>query len=185
MTVLRSGAGRLRPSASSSIFPLPGGRAPRYGGRMRTLWTASLLFLTFLVAGPGHAAELHSLEITSKTGVHVFTVELADDEAAREKGLMFRKNLPLGQGMLFDFHVEQEVGFWMKNTYIPLDMLFIQDNGRILRIAENTTPLSEAIIPSGGPIRAVLEVIGGSAEKFGIQPGDVVSYQIFNKPRAQ
>ena len=95
---------------------------------------------------------------------------------------MFRKSLPEGQGMLFDFHEEQPVGFWMQNTYIPLDMIFIRGDGSILRIAENTEPLSTRIIPSGGPVRAVLELIGGSARKFGIAPGDKVAFPIF-KPR--
>ena len=109
-------------------------------------------------------------------------MEIADTDATREKGLMFRKSLPEGQGMLFDFHEEQPVGFWMQNTYIPLDMIFIRGDGSILRIAENTEPLSTRIIPSGGPVRAVLELIGGSARKFGIAPGDKVAFPIF-KPR--
>jgi uncharacterized membrane protein (UPF0127 family) len=134
------------------------------------------------VAGPAWAAELKTLEIASKTGVHVFAVEIADTDATREKGLMFRKSLPEGQGMLFDFHEEQPVGFWMQNTYIPLDMIFIRGDGSILRIAENTEPLSTRIIPSGGPVRAVLELIGGSARKFGIAAGDKVAFPIF-KPR--
>jgi uncharacterized membrane protein (UPF0127 family) len=115
----------------------------------------------------------------SKTGVHMFSVEVAENDADREKGLMFRKELPDGKGMLFDFHSEQEVGFWMQNTYIPLDMLFIQGDGRILSIAENTEPLSTRIIPSGGKVRAVLEVIGGTARKLGIAPGDLVAHPIF------
>ena len=148
---------------------------------MRALRTAFfLIFVT--VAGPAWAAELKTLEIASKTGVHVFAVEIADTDATREKGLMFRKSLPEGQGMLFDFHEEQPVGFWMQNTYIPLDMIFIRGDGSILRIAENTEPLSTRIIPSGGPVRAVLELIGGSARKFGIAPGDKVAFPIF-KPR--
>jgi uncharacterized protein len=146
---------------------------------MRPLrWIGFVLIGFLLAAAPLRAAE-HTLEIASKTGVHVFSVEIADTEAARAKGLMFRKNLPEGQGMLFDFHREQEVSFWMQNTYIPLDMIFIQGNGRILRIAENTTPLSTRLIPSGGPVLAVLEVIGGTARKFGIEPGDRVAYPIF------
>jgi len=148
---------------------------------MRALRTAFfLIFVT--IAGPAWAAELKTLEIASKTGVHVFAVEIADTDATREKGLMFRKSLPEGQGMLFDFHEEQPVGFWMQNTYIPLDMIFIRGDGSILRIAENTEPLSTRIIPSGGPVRAVLELIGGSAHKFGIAPGDKVAFPIF-KPR--
>jgi len=148
---------------------------------MRALSTAFLLVFV-MVAGPAWAAELKTLEIASKSGVHVFAVEIADTDASREKGLMFRKSLPEGQGMLFDFHEEQPVGFWMQNTYIPLDMIFIRGDGSILRIAENTEPLSTRIIPSGGPVRAVLELIGGSARKFGIAPGDKVAFPIF-KPR--
>ena len=148
---------------------------------MRALSTAFLLVFV-MVAGPAWAAELKTLEIASKSGVHVFAVEIADTDASREKGLMFRKSLPEGQGMLFDFHEEQPVGFWMQNTYIPLDMIFIRGDGSILRIAENTEPLSTRIIPSGGPVRAVLGLIGGSARKFGIAPGDKVAFPIF-KPR--
>jgi uncharacterized membrane protein (UPF0127 family) len=87
--------------------------------------------------------------------------------------------LPEGQGMLFDFERDQPVSFWMRNTYIPLDIIFIQGDGRILRIAENTQPLSDRLIPSGGPVRAVLEVIGGTARKLGIAPGDRVESPIF------
>ena len=112
--------------------------------------------------------------------MHGFTVEIADTEAEREKGLMFRKELPEGRGMLFDFQHDQEVGFWMQNTYIPLDMIFIRGDGHILRIAENTEPLSTRVIPSNGPVRAVLEVIGGTVRKFGIAPGDRVAAPIFN-----
>ena len=127
-------------------------------------------------------AELQTLEIASKTGVHAFSVEIADNDAERAKGLMFRKELPEGRGMLFDFQREQDVALWMQNTYISLDMIFIRGDGRILRIAENTEPLSTRIISSGGPVRAVLEVIGGTARKLGIAPGDRVAHPIF-KPR--
>jgi uncharacterized protein len=131
-------------------------------------------------AAPVWPAGKQTLEITSKAGVHVFSVEIADNDAERAKGLMYRKDLPEGQGMLFDFHREQEVSFWMQNTYIPLDMVFIRADGRILRIAENTEPLSTRLIPSGGPVRAVLEVIGGTTRKLGIAPGDRVASPIFN-----
>jgi hypothetical protein len=141
-------------------------------------WIAFVL-LVLAAAGPARTAPTQMLEIASKTGVHVFAVEIADTEAAREKGLMFRRELPEGQGMLFDFHSEQAVAFWMKNTYVPLDMIFIQGDGRILRIAENTEPLSTRTVPSGGPVRAVLEVIGGTAEKLGIASGDRVAYGPF------
>jgi uncharacterized membrane protein (UPF0127 family) len=96
------------------------------------------------------------------------------------KGLMYRRELPEGQGMLFDFHREQPTTFWMKNTYVSLDMIFIRADGRILRIAENTVPLSEALVSSGGPVRAVLEVVAGTARKLGLAPGDRVAHPIFN-----
>jgi uncharacterized protein len=92
---------------------------------------------------------------------------------------MFRKELPDGHGMLFDFEQDQPVSFWMHNTYISLDMIFIAGDGRIVRIAENTEPLSDRLVPSGAPVRAVLEVIAGTARKFGIAPGDRVEGSIF------
>jgi uncharacterized membrane protein (UPF0127 family) len=125
------------------------------------------------------AADQQTLEIVSRTGVHVFSVELAVTEEQRARGLMFRKELPDGQGMLFDFGREQEIAMWMKNTLIPLDMIFIAAGGRILRIAENTEPMSTRIIPSGGPVRAVLEVAGGTAKRYGIAAGDRVAHPWF------
>jgi uncharacterized membrane protein (UPF0127 family) len=141
--------------------------------------TAALILGFVVVAGPGRADELKTLEIVGKTGVHVFSVEIADTDAQRAKGLMFRKHLAEGRGMLFDFGQEQEVAMWMQNTYISLDMLFIRGDGRILRIAADTEPLSTRLISSGGPIRAVLEVIAGTTRKLGIAPGDRVAFPIF------
>src|SRR5246500_2425401 len=136
------------------------------------------------VAGRLAPAELQPLEIASKNGVQVFAVEMASTPEEQAKGLMFRRQLPEGQGMLFDFHEEQPTSFWMKNTYIPLDMIFIRADGRILRIAENTVPLSEALVPSGGPVRAVLEVIGGTARKLGIAAGDRGAHPCIGRRRA-
>jgi len=132
-----------------------------------------------LLRAPAGAADLQTVEIASKNGVHAFQVEMAITPEEKERGLMFRRELADGHGMLFDFFVDQDVAFWMKNTYIPLDMIFIRADGRILRIAENAQPLSERNIPSGGPVRAVLEVIGGTARRMGIAPGDRVSGSIF------
>jgi uncharacterized membrane protein (UPF0127 family) len=128
---------------------------------------------------PGLAGDLQTLEIVTRSGVHVFAVELARTDEERSRGLMFRKELPEGRGMLFDFSPEQEVSMWMKNTYVSLDMIFIRADGRILRIAENTEPLSERTIPSGGRVRAVLEVVAGTARKLGIAPGDRVAHPLF------
>ena len=122
---------------------------------------------------------MQTLEIVSSGGVHVFSVELATNDEERERGLMFRKSLPEGQGMLFDFAAEQNVSMWMKNTLIPLDMFFIRGDGRIARIAENTEPMSTRIISSGVPVLAVLEVAGGTASKLGIKAGDRVAHPMF------
>jgi uncharacterized membrane protein (UPF0127 family) len=149
-----------------------------------------LLFLTVLsllalplVGTAGHLAaqQLQPLEIASKSGVHIFGVELVVTPEEQARGLMFRRDLPEMQGMLFDFHREQPTSFWMKNTYVSLDMIFIRADGRILSIAENTVPLSEALVPSGGPVRAVLEVIAGTCKKLGIAPGDRVKHPIFGR----
>lgn len=142
-----------------------------------------LLMLALLVwAGvprPVAAADTEILEIASKTGVHVFSVELARTDADRSRGLMHRKSLPAGRGMLFDFERDQMVSMWMRNTYISLDMIFIRRDGTIARIAENTEPLSERIISSGVPVRAVLEVIAGTSRRLGLVPGDRVAHPMF------
>jgi uncharacterized protein len=136
--------------------------------------------LAMLAGSHARAASIQPLEIVTKTGVHVFSVEMATTEEEKTTGLMYRKELAEGKGMLFDFTPEQEVSMWMKNTYIPLDMIFIGADGRILRIAENTEPLSTKIIPSRGLAKGVLEVIAGTAQKYGIQPGDRVAHPLFN-----
>lgn len=128
---------------------------------------------------PASAAAQDTIEIVTSSGVHAFSVELATNDAERARGLMFRKSLPEGHGMLFDFQTEQPVQFWMRNTYIPLDMIFIRGDGRVLNIAQNATPLSDALIPSAGPVRSVLEVIAGTARKYHIAPGDRVTGSFF------
>ncbi|WP_299718278.1 DUF192 domain-containing protein [Tardiphaga sp.] len=129
--------------------------------------------------GAVRAAEVQPLEIVTKSGVQMFSVEMATTDKERETGLMYRKELADGRGMLFDFSPEQQVSMWMKNTFISLDMIFIGANGRILRIAENTEPQSTRIIPSGGPAKGVLEVIAGTAKKYGIAPGDQIVHPLF------
>ena len=154
----------------------------RIGGRLVTSLAAASAVLVILCANPVvRAASVQPLEIVTKSGVQVFSVEMATTEEEKQTGLMHRKELPDGKGMLFDFSPEQQISMWMKNTYISLDMIFIRADGRILRIAENTEPLSTKIISSGGLAKGVLEVIAGTAQKYGIQPGDRVAHPLFNK----
>ena len=143
---------------------------------------AAVLALCVLTGFGARAATVEPLEIVTSNGVHVFSVEMATTDKEREIGLMYRKELPDGKGMLFDFSPEQQISMWMKNTFIPLDMIFIRADGRILRIAENTEPQSLKIISSGGLAKGVLEVIAGTAQKYGIAPGDRVAHPLF-KPR--
>ena len=135
--------------------------------------------LTSLAAA---AQGLEPLEITTASGAHPFQVEIANNEATREKGLMFRRFMPADRGMLFEFERSEPVAFWMKNTYISLDMVFIARDGVVTHVAANAEPLSEAVVPSGGPCVAVLELNGGVAARIGLVPGDKVQAAFF-KPR--
>ena len=143
-------------------------------------WLAAILVVGCAVgSAPVRAASFQPLEIVTRNGVQVFSVEMATTEEEKQTGLMYRKELADGKGMLFDFKPEQEVSMWMKNTYVSLDMIFIRADGRILRIAENTEPMSTKIISSKGPARAVLEVVAGTAQKYGIRAGDRVGHPLF------
>jgi uncharacterized protein len=124
------------------------------------------------------AADPARLVIDTQGGARVFTVEVASSEAQREQGLMWRTELAPEAGMLFDFGQARDVSMWMKNTYIPLDMVFIREDGRIHRIESNTVPHSTRIIESGAPVRFVLELPGGTAHRLGIRPGDRVRHAL-------
>ena len=143
-----------------------------------------LILWILLAAAPtvvpsGQAAKLDRVIVETAKTERVFQVEVVREERERNRGLMFRQSLPDNGGMLFDYNPPQEVAFWMKNTYIPLDIIFIDATGRIIRIAENTTPLSLEQIPSGGVARAVLEIKGGQSAKLGIKAGDRVRHALF------
>lgn len=120
------------------------------------------------------------LSIHTASGAVEFQVELVATPEERKTGLMFRKDLGRNEGMLFDYQENRRVTMWMKNTLISLDILFITAAGKIVRIAADTEPLSLSQIPSGSPVRAVLELRGGTAEFFGIEPGDRVYHEIFS-----
>jgi uncharacterized membrane protein (UPF0127 family) len=152
-------------------------------GRLSQQFLAALavLFCFLSPMSPGASAQsLDKLEIVTASGVHTFSVELASNDAEREKGLMYRRFMPADRGMLFDFKREEPVMFWMKNTYIPLDMIFISRAGIVTGIAANAEPMSERLIPSGAPCYGVLEVNGGIAASIGLQPGDKVRHPIFS-----
>jgi uncharacterized membrane protein (UPF0127 family) len=121
------------------------------------------------------------ITITTRDTSYVFTIELARTPEEMERGLMFRDRLPPDHGMLFLFADEREVSFWMKNTLIPLDLIFADASGRIVRIAERAVPLSTELIPSQAPVRAVLEVNGGTAERLHINVGDKLVYPALSK----
>lgn len=124
-----------------------------------------------------------SLVIQTRDGARQrFEVEVARTPEEHEHGLMFRDSMAADHGMLFDFGDPQPVAFWMKNTKLPLDMLFIGADGRVAGISIDAVPYSEEPIPSPGPVRAVLEVNAGTARRLGIRPGDKVSGSIFGPP---
>ena len=120
------------------------------------------------------------LDVATARGVVRLQVELADTEAERAQGLMCRRSMAPDRGMLFDFKTSKSVYFWMKNTLIPLDMVFVAEDGRIVAIAPNTTPLSEAPVGPGAPVLAVLELAAGRAAALGIRPGDKIKHPIFS-----
>jgi uncharacterized membrane protein (UPF0127 family) len=149
------------------------------------LW-ASLVFLCPSLAALAMDAaaaqgNLERLEIVTASGTHEFSVEVMRSGPQRERGLMFRRFLPQERGMLFDFATEQPVMMWMKNTYLPLDMIFIGRAGKVVGLAENTEPLSEKIIPSGAPAYGVLEVNAGTVARIGLRVGDSVRHPLFDK----
>lgn len=153
---------------------------------MPRLFLAIMVVAGLAMAGPARAQGLENppprldlptgvVAVISQTGrVHRFDVEFATTRAAQARGLMFREEMPANEGMLFLFPDVRRRSFWMQNTLIPLDIIFIGPDSRILNIAAMTEPLSEEGIPSDGPAAAVLEINGGLSAMLGIRPGDLV-----------
>lgn len=127
---------------------------------------------------PAEAA-LQPLTILSGQQAYEFHVELARTDRQRMRGLMYRRSLPDDGGMLFDYGRDAEIAMWMRNTFIPLDMLFIDRRGVVRHIHEKAIPHDETPIPSGGPVRAVLELKGGTVARLGIRVGDQVRGALF------
>ena len=147
---------------------------------------AASLCLAFgsIAAAQDKPLPVTSLVIDTDHGPHTFRVEIAADQPSQEKGLMFRKQMPPDSGMLFEFSKPEMEYFWMKNTILPLDIIFIRANGTISSIAPNAVPYSTTTIPSVEPVRAVLELNGGRAAQLGIEPDAVVHHAFFgNAPR--
>lgn len=144
----------------------------------------SAVVLVLALVAPAARAQLQTFErdhlaVETAAGAQRFDVELAVTQEQQRQGLMYRQRLPADAGMLFLYPAARPVTFWMKNTVIPLDMLFIGDDGRILHIAERAIPGSTATISSMQPARAVLELNGGTAARLKIQVGDRVLYRTF------
>jgi uncharacterized protein len=143
---------------------------------------ATFLFSFVLLTGcspGGERLPTTRVVIDAGSGPAAFTVEIAADEASQQRGLMFRTELAPDAGMLFDFHKPSPRSFWMKNTLISLDMIFIRADGTIANVATNTIPYSEDPILSSEPVLAVLEIKGGRAAELGIEPGQTVHAKIF------
>lgn len=150
---------------------------------------ARVLFVAALAsAAPAGADEISfavsDLWIDSAGERHRFRVEIAETPAQQARGLMFRTEVATDAGMLFDYGSPRPVTMWMKNTLVPLDMLFIDADGAVVRIERWTTPLSLDSISSGAPVVAVLELRGGAADRLGLAAGDRVSHPIFDRPSA-
>ena len=148
----------------------------------RSLVLLALVAFTSLAMGGWDAraqSKLEQLTIATAKGKVSFSVEVMRTDEERARGLMNRAYLPADRGMLFDFKQPQIASMWMKNTLIPLDMLFIRTDGTIANIAENTEPHSLRTISAIEPVLGVLELNGGTAARLGIAPGDRVQHPLF------
>lgn len=145
------------------------------------LWmTAAALGLAVSGIGAAPPPLPHStVVVDTPRGPVKLDVEVAADDISRLRGLMYRKSLDANAGMLFDFHDDRFRDFWMKNTYLPLDMIFIRADGTVSSVAPNATPLSERVISSLEPVRAVLELNAGRAASLDIRPGERVHNAVF------
>ncbi len=148
---------------------------------MKSIFAFFALALAVLAGPSAFAADklatftTGELTIASSNGEHKFRIELALDRQQQEQGLMFRRTMDPDAGMLFVYDHPQEITMWMKNTILPLDMIFIKADNPVLRVAERAVPQSLAVIPSGGPAQSILEVNAGTASRLGIKPGDKVT----------
>jgi uncharacterized protein len=136
---------------------------------------AGVLAAVFLWPAFAYADETRATLVTD-TGSYDFTVEVVDTPQSRAKGLMYRTDLAPDAGMLFDFKEERETAFWMQNTLIGLDMIFIRADGTVRTVHANAIPHDTTSIPSGGPVQFVLEIPAGRAAEIGLKPGDRLAH---------
>ena len=155
-----------------------------FGERYRRLpqpgLVAGLLLLWAATVAMAESPSTTELSVVGESGTHRFQVELAADDASRARGLMYRTSLAQDAGMLFDFGQDLLISMWMKNTLIPLDMLFIDRHGVIVNLHQRAVPLSLTPIVSAGWVRAVLELNGGTVARLKIKPGDRVVHPMFD-----
>ena len=126
-----------------------------------------------------HSGGLEPLEVVTGSGVVKFQVEIADTDAERQYGLMCRTSVAPDRGMLFEFETSRPQAFWMHNTLVPLDIIYIGQDGKVVSIGRNARPLDDSAVPSGGPAIGVLELAGGRAAEIGLLPGDQVRHPFF------
>jgi uncharacterized membrane protein (UPF0127 family) len=171
-------------SASPRVLPRKGGAKIfcRCANFALTFYALVFSFAVFAQNAAQPKLRTTPLIIETATGAQRFTVEMALSETERERGLMFREKLGDNEGMLFFFPRDQAVSMWMKNTRLPLDMIFIGADGAVALIAENAVPQSLAIISSNSPVRAVLEVRAGTARRLQVKPGSLVRNVVFGSP---
>jgi len=135
-----------------------------------------------ILSSSAHAeGRIEAVTVETPTSPIRFDCEIMRTETEREQGLMFRSYLPELRGMLFDFGEERSVQMWMKDTLIPLDMIFIRSDGTIARVIPNAEPYSTRVLPSGEPVLAVLEINAGLAAKYKIEAGAHVTHALFSK----
>ena len=126
---------------------------------------------------------VETVTIVTAHASNTFSAEVADTDATRERGLMFRQVMPPDQAMLFDFGKPRPVSMWMKNTYVALDMVFVRQDGSIAAIAENTVPKSLDTIGVQEPVKAVIELAAGTAKRIGLGKGDHVFASVLGTPQ--
>ena len=151
---------------------------------MRLTQILSGMFLAFGTTGAFAQCSADVVELRGDWGEARFRVEVADEPAERSQGLMFRESMPLGAGMIFFYEAPQRAGFWMKNTLIALDMLFVDQFGTVQRIHENAIPEDETVIEGGNDVLAVLELNGGMAKSMGLTVGSQLKHPSFDQENA-